>query len=138
MFEWLGKVYKFIAMPTGYSEAMHIFTKASKPVYEYLRQQVNLSVIFVDGSYQHGNTKQECLQKIQATASLLGSLSLTIHKVKSIRNATQEIEFLGFVFYSVTITISITKRKTEAIVLKIRRLLENKSPAIFISSHSIW
>ena len=98
-------------MPTGYSEAMHIFTKASKPVYEYLRRQVNLFIIFVDGSYQQGNTEQECLQKIQATAPLLGSLSLTIHKVKSIGNATQEIEFLGFVFYSVTITISIQKGK---------------------------
>ena len=57
-------------------------------------------------------------QEIQLTVSILGSLGFTIHKGKSIRNPKQETEFLGFVFYSVTMTISITKRKIEAIVLK--------------------
>ena len=50
MFKWSGKIYKFIAMPNGYSDAMRIFTKVSKLVYPYLRQQSYLSVIFVDDS----------------------------------------------------------------------------------------
>ena len=69
-------------------------------------------------------------QEIQLTVSILGSLGFTIHKGKSIRNPKQETEFLGFVFYSVTMTISITKRKIEAIVLKVKRLLISKSPTI--------
>ena len=32
MFEWLEKNYKFIAMPNGFSDAMHVFTKVSKPI----------------------------------------------------------------------------------------------------------
>ena len=32
MFEWLGKINKFIAMSNGYSDAMHVLTKISKPV----------------------------------------------------------------------------------------------------------
>ena len=32
MFKSLSKIYKFIAMPNGYSDALHIFTKVSKPV----------------------------------------------------------------------------------------------------------
>ena len=130
MFEWLEKNYKFIAMLNGFSDAMRVFTKVSKPVYAYLRQQGYMSVIFVDDSYLQGDTKQECLQNIEATVSLLESLGFAIHEGKSILNPTQEIEFLGFVFNSVTMTISITKGKTEAIILKIRRFLENKSPTI--------
>ena len=129
LLEWLGKIYKCIAMPNGYSDAIHVFTKVSKPVYAYLRQQGHLSVIFVDDSYVQGDTKQECLHNIEATLSLLESLCSAIHKGKSILNPTQEIELLGFVFNSVTMTNSITKGKSEAIVLKIR-FLENKSPTI--------
>ena len=88
-----------------------------------------MSVVFVDYSYLQGNTKQECLQYIEATVSLLESLGFAIHKGKSILNPTQEIEFPGFVFNSLTMTISVTKGKTEAIVSKIR-FLENKSPTI--------
>ena len=51
MFEWLEKIYKFIAMPNGFSDAMLVFTKVSKPVYAYLRQQGYMSVIFVDALY---------------------------------------------------------------------------------------
>ena len=130
MFQWLGNIYKFIAMPNGYSDAMRVFTKVSKPVYAYLRQKGYLSVIFVDDLYLQGYTKKECLQNIEATGAFLESLGFAIHKGKFILNPAQEIEFLGFVFNSVTTTISITKGKTEAIVSKIRRFLENKSPTI--------
>ena len=58
------------------------------------------------------------------------SLGFAIHEGKSILNPTQEIEFLGFVFNLVTMPISITKGKTEAIIFKMRRFLENKFPTI--------
>ena len=90
MFEWLEEIYKFIAMPKGFSDAMHVFTKVSEPVYAYLRQQGNMSVIFADDSYLRDDTKQEFLQNIEATASLLESLGFAIHEGKSILNRTQE------------------------------------------------
>ena len=70
-----------------------------------------MSVIFADGIYLQGDTKQERLQNIEATVSLLESLGFGIHEGKYIMNPTQEIDFLGFVFNSVTMTISMTKRK---------------------------
>ena len=51
------KIYEFIAMPNGFSDAMHVFTKVSNPVYAYLRQQGYISVIFVDDSYLQSDTK---------------------------------------------------------------------------------
>ena len=44
MFEGLEKIYKFIAMPNGVSDAMRVFTKVSKPVYAYLKQQCYMLV----------------------------------------------------------------------------------------------
>ena len=117
-------------MSNGFSDAMRIFTKVSKPVYAYSRQQDYMSVITVDDSYLKGDTNQEWLQNIEATVSLLESSGFAIREGRSILNPTQEIEFLGFVFNSVTMTISITKGKTEAIILKIRRFLRHKSPTI--------
>ena len=78
-------------MPNGFSDAMRVFTKVSKPVYVYLRQQGYMSVIFVDDSYLQGDTEQESLQNIETTESLSESLSLAIHEGKSIQNPTQEI-----------------------------------------------
>ena len=88
MFEWLEKLYKLIAMPNEISDAMLVFTKVSKPLYAYLRQQGYMSIIFGDDSYLQGDTKQECLQNIEATVSLLESLDVAIHEGKSILNPT--------------------------------------------------
>ena len=46
-------------MSNGFSDAMRIFTKVSKPVYAYSRQQDYMSVITVDDSYLKGDTNQE-------------------------------------------------------------------------------
>ena len=82
LFEWLEKIYKFIAMPNGFSDAMHVFTKVFKPVYAYLGQHGYMSVIFVDDLYLQGDTKQEFLQNIETTVSLLVSLHFAIHEGK--------------------------------------------------------
>ena len=50
-----------------------------------------MSVIFVDDSYLQGDTEQESFQNIEATESLLESLSFAIHEGKFILNTTQEI-----------------------------------------------
>ena len=59
-------------------------------------------------------------------------------KGKSILNPIQEIEFLGFAFNLVTITVSITKRKTEAILSKIRRFFREKIPSNQEISLGYW
>ena len=69
-FEWIDKVYKFLGMSNGYSDAMRIFKKILKPVYANLRQKGNLSVLFVDDSYLQEDTEAECLENGEATIAL--------------------------------------------------------------------
>ena len=71
-FEWIDKVYKFLGMPNGYSDAMRIFTKILQLVYANLRQKGHLSVVFVDNLYLQRDTETECLENVEATIALLG------------------------------------------------------------------
>ena len=64
-FGWFQNFYKFLGTPNGSSDAMCIFTKILKPVFGYLRNQGHISVIFVDDSYLQGDTKHECMNKLQ-------------------------------------------------------------------------
>ena len=67
-------------MPNGYSDAMRVFTKMLKPPFATLRKHGFISVIFVDDSYLQGSTRDECVENVHKTVSLLGSLGFTIHK----------------------------------------------------------
>ena len=127
-FEWIDKVYKFVGMPNGYSDAMQIFTKILKPLYGNLKQKGHLSVVFVDDSYLQRET--ECLRNVEATIALLEYLGFTIHEAKSILKPTQQIEFLGFMIVSTKMTATISKDKMIAITNKIKRFMATTFPTI--------
>ena len=99
---------------------MRIFTKMLKSVFGYLRQQSHLSIVFVDGSYLHTVTEQECIRYINATVDILTMLGFTIHERKSVLILTQKIEFLGFLIDS----------RFEHLILKIRTFLSITAPTI--------
>ena len=110
-FGWFQNFYKFLGMPNGYSNAMRIITKILKPVFGHLWNEGHISVIFVDDSYLQRDTKHECMNNINATIDLLGSLGFSIHTGKSVLIPTQKIEFLGFLIDSKTMQISLTNKK---------------------------
>ena len=116
-------------MSNGYSEAVRIFTKILKSVFEYLRQEGYLSVIFVDDSYLQGNADSECLENIEVTVNLLMKLGFKIHDTHTLK-PTQELEFLGFVINFKNMIIFTNKDKSEHIILKIKHLLSDPSPSI--------
>ena len=122
-FQWKNEYYKYVSMPNGYGEAMRIFTKVMKVPFSFLRKKGLLSVIFVDDTYLQGNSYQDCLENVQQTIATLRNLGFTIHVGKSVLKPTQQIEFLGFILNSVTMTVSLSKRKTEHIKSKINTLL---------------
>ena len=122
-FHWEGHYFQFSGMPNGYGPAMRIFTKQLKPVFSVLRSNGHISVIFVDDSYLQGDTWSECQNNIKDTIGLLRSLGFTINVPKSILEPTQEIIFLGFVFNSLTMTISLTQEKSSKLISKISNLM---------------
>ena len=84
-----GIYYKFAVMPNGYGPAMRALTKVLKPPFAVLRENGQLSVMFVDDIYLQGGTFDECQQNVWITIAFLRSLGFTIHVKKSVIISTQ-------------------------------------------------
>ena len=129
-FTWEDKIYQFLVMPNGYSDAMRLFTKILKPPFAVLREQGYLSVIYVDDTLLCGETQDECLENIKQTVALLQYLGFTIHPEKSVLLPTQIIEFLGFIIDTTHMTISLTSRKRQNIIQQCRLLLQTPTATV--------
>lgn len=115
--------YEFCCLPFGLSIAPWVFTKLMKPVVSLLREQGQLSVIYLDDLFLIGSTFNECLENIQKTKQLLERLGFIINKIKSQLIPKKECKFLGFLFNSVNMVIKLPTEKRE----KIYQMLEKFS-----------
>jgi len=115
--------YQFTSLPNGYGPAMRAFTKLLKPPFAILRNYGFLSVVYVDDSYLQGNTYEACLKNVIETVKVLDNLGFTIHIEKSVLTPTQSITFLGFVFDSVAMTMTLCTDKK----IKILEICKNLS-----------
>ena len=114
-------------MSNVFSDATRVFSKKLKPPFATLRKQGFISVIFVDDSYLKGSSKGECLKNVNKTAILQTSLGFTIHKVKSVLEPTQCIEFLRVIINSEDMTVKINPKKSQIIMEKITKNLQQDS-----------
>ena len=99
-FKWKKQLYQYTCLPNGLSNCPHHFTKLMKPVYATLRSQGYLSTSFIDDSYLHGNTLEECTENVAKTVELLDSLGFILHKEKSVLKPCKELKYFGFVLNS--------------------------------------
>jgi hypothetical protein len=128
-FIWKATPYQFEAMPNGYLDAMRIFAKLLKPVFNTLRKLGFVSIIYVDDTLLYGDTYNECLENVKATLHMLQELGFIIHSTKSVLVPTQRIIFLVFIFDTVAMTITLTDEKKSKIKRLAREVL-NKDVSI--------
>lgn len=112
-FRWKGQLYKFVAMPMGYTQAPRKFTKLLKPVFANLRAQGHLVMGYIDDILVLGETREECQRAVTDTAMLLESCGFMIHREKSSMCPSQEIVFLGFIVNSKAMTVQPTTTKAQ-------------------------
>lgn len=110
-FLWQGKLYGFQVLPFGLNIAPYIFTKLMRPVIQYLRIKGILSVIYLDDLLLFSHSWEDCKSDYMVTVKLLESLGFTINLEKSVNTPSKQICFLGFVFNSDYLTISIPSDK---------------------------
>ena len=115
-FMWQAKPYQFEAMPNGYLDAMRIFAKIMKPVFSTLRKMGYVSILYVDDTLLYGDTYAECKANVLATLDILQELGFVVHSKKSVLDPTQRIIFLGFVFDTIAMTITLTQEKKNKIL----------------------
>lgn len=112
--------FEFTSMPYGLSVAPRTFTKLMKVVVTYLRSRGYTSVVYLDDILCIGRDYQECLKNINETIRLLEYLGFVINYNKSNLDPKQSCKYLGFVFNSLDMTISLPEEKRN----NISRLLQ--------------
>ena len=104
--------------------------KVLKPPFAVLRENEQLSVVFVDDIYLQGDTFDECQQNVWITITFLRSLEFTIHVKKLILIPTQIMIYTGFGIDTIQMTLQIIEEKADKIVTLCTALLNNTNPTI--------
>lgn len=118
-------LYEFTAMPYGLSVAPRTFTKLMREIVTFLRSQGYMSVVYLDDILCIGVNYSECERNITETINLLQCLGFVINFDKSSLLPTQTCRFLGFMYNSTNMTISLPSEKRNNIarlVLKFQSL----------------
>lgn len=106
-----GILYQFMVLPNGYTAGPRKFTKLLKPALSTLRRRGKTLAAYLDDLFLKGKTFSICQENLMEVIELLQSLGFTIHADKTVFNPSQEIEFLGFVINSITMTVCLTLEK---------------------------
>ena len=128
-FCFLDNVYEFTCLAFGLNITPFIFTKLLKPVMTWLRRLGYTSVIYLDDILLFGNTYKECRNNFLATWNILEFLGFIINKEKSVPIPSQTCVWLGFLFDSRNMVISLTeerKQKILALITKFSKLNKTK------------
>ena len=110
MFEWQGYYYQLTCLRNGLSCAPRLFTIILKPVYAHLRELGHTCMGHIDDSLLIASNCNNCENNVVATVDLFTNLGFTIHPEKSILKPTQEIEFLGFLINTITMTVRLSAK----------------------------
>ena len=138
-FYFKNQLYEFLVLSFGLNTARYIFTKIIKPVVIFLRSKDFLSVVYLDDFLCIGQNFQKCFDNLQTSRALLQSLGFIINEKKSDTVPTMNCQFLGFVFDSESMTISLPNSKRMKILymikdLKTREIYQIKRFAQFIGN----
>ena len=129
-FQWQGQLYKYVCFPNGLAFCPRKFTKLLKPVFSHLRQLGHLSASRIDDSYLQGDDYADCERNVMDTIKMFDSLGFTIHPEKSCFVPQQRLTFMGFIIYSVAMTVYPTSEKIEKIKEACQKLLDSHHPTI--------
>ena len=131
-FIWRDQLYQFTCLSHGSTSSPRIFTKVMKPVFAHSHSEWSHCCFgYIDDSTYLEDTKQLAETAILHAMHLLTRLArFFAHPTKSVFEPTQTFEFLGFLFYSLTMQVKLSPRKTERLIHECQRVLSTTSLSI--------
>ena len=120
-----GTLYKFLALPNGYTEGPRKFTKVLKPPMSVLRKKGVNVADYIDDLITMNKSQSRCYDNIAIIIKTLDELGFVIHPDKSVFTPSQEIEYLGFVIDSRDMTVTLTQAKKQTIAILCDEVLKN-------------
>lgn len=136
-FVWDGQLYHFVCLPFCLSSVPRLFTKISKPIFAWFRQQGIRCLHYIDDLLNMNQDRDICIENTKMIAETLQSLGFTINNKKSVFEPTQKITFFGFLIDSVQFCVFLTAEKMSKIFNLAKVLLNSevivvKQLALFI------
>lgn len=98
-----------------------------KPVLTHLRQQGYISNLYLDDFLLLGHTHQGCIKNINATISLLTKLGFTINYKKSNLFPSHIVTYLGFVYNSQDMSVSLPQDKVAKLLALVTKFMNIQS-----------
>lgn len=109
--QWRNVTYEFSSLLFGLSTAPYIFTKILRPVFSFLREKGLQSVTDLDDFLLFGSSYEECKINIECTIQFLQYLGLVINFKKSSLIPALSCKYLGLIFNSQDLSLSIPKER---------------------------
>lgn len=125
-FSFNNQLFEFTCLPFGLSSAPYTFSKLMKPIVKFLRSLNILCVNYLDDYLIIGESFKKCSKNVSICLKLFQSLGLIINFEKSVLIPQTRCKFLGFIFNSVNLTISLTNDKRTNIKKWVDHFLKNK------------
>ncbi|XP_068739556.1 uncharacterized protein [Montipora capricornis] len=130
-FAWRGSLFQFCALPMGLTSSPRIFTKVLKPVFATLRSQYGHNCLgYIDDSFYTEDSAEDCREATLHATQLFTRLGFVIHPTKSVFHPAQCLEFLGFLLDSTSMTVRLTPKKADKIVVLCRKALRAQELSI--------
>ena len=123
-FMWKDQAFQFTCLPQGLTSAPRIFTKLLKPVLSHLRKLGITMLCYIDDCLFVASSVAELCNNVTYALKLFDTLGLTINVHKSVLTPTQEIEFLGIIWNSVSMTATLPIRRRDRIRQQGKSLLK--------------
>lgn len=122
-FLWKGTMWEFACLPFGLASAPRVFTKIMKPVIGMLRKMGVRLIVYLDDILIMAESKQLATQHAQLVASTLENLGFVVNYEKSVLTPSLQMEFLGFLVDSKTLTLALPHEKVRKIQRECQKAL---------------
>lgn len=112
---------EFNSMPYGLAISPRCFTKIIREVVAYLRGRGFKSVCYLDDLFCIGSSYDECLRNVKETVALLECLGFVVNYEKSNLHPQKTCKFLGFIYDTTKMTLSLPIDKRNKIALLVQK-----------------
>lgn len=111
-----------IRLPSlGLASAPRVFTKLMKPVVGMLRKTGVRLIVYLDDILIMAESKQFVNQHAQLVLGTLENLGFVVNYEKSVMIPSPQMEFLGFLVDSTTMTLALPREKVRKIQQECQR-----------------
>ena len=118
-------IYEFIVLPFGLTCSPRIFTVTTRFVAGLGRSRGIRSIFYIDDILVLGSSFQECMEKVMWLHDLLVHLGFIINHRKSDLVPSQRFRFLGLIWDTIQMRMSLTMERVMRIRNKAQVVVDN-------------